>query len=145
MQPDYRIFIKDLSQKRGARVGPGGNCCFAAVGRSSHSDCRRGLAAASSDRSSRSSTAQQKRRSHIRMAAAADNEAANNHIDGTCTKKTEPATKNGTRLRRVPSDPLAAEHLRTHEELVPRPKLPPGSRSQSFGSGCMSNSITAPF
>lgn len=121
MQPDCRIFIKDLSQKRGARVGPGGNCCFAAIGRSSHSDCRRGLAAASSDRSSRSSTAQQKRRSHIRMAAAAGNETANNHKkDGACTKETEPATKNGTRLRQVPSDPLAAERLRTHEEQVPQ-------------------------
>ena len=106
MQPDYRIFIKDLSQKRGARVGPGGNCCFAAVGRSSHSDCRRGLAAASSDRSSRSSTAQQKRRSHIRMAAAAGNEAANSHKkDGACTKETEPATK-----RR---DPLEAGPVRS--------------------------------
>ena len=68
------------------------------------------------------------------MAAASSDEAANSH-----KKKTDPACGGSRPIHRLRN---VYERMKS---WFRRPKLPPGSRSQSFGSGCMSNSITAPF
>ena len=64
--------ITGFVTKKSDDVGPGGNCCFAAVGRFSHSDCRRGLAAVSSSRYNRNSAAaiewQRRRATRLRTA-----------------------------------------------------------------------------